>query len=411
MRPRMCFCFVVLVTAFLAAESSVTLAQAPKKPTKRKAKGLHYEGEIKFGLHTLKLQEGRCYTIQAITEGFSPTLRMIDGKRALTVNYRYSKVETKRVHSFQCIPPVTKDYKLLVSMNGFAKSPETSKYPYEVRVTSTKPLVAVQERLDQSDPLHPTTKGFCKAYEFPLEQGFAYRVIMSSNQMNPTLYLEDSEGNSVTQGPNFGNYSYVHFTPKKSGRYRMLASSYGKRYGYYTLMLTKLSPTRVLFSKKGKLTDKDKTYRYRNAFYKTHKVKLKAGESYQIEMSSRTLTPYLYVEDTKGKLVTSGGRRVGPEVHLIFTPVETGEYRIIATTSRAGVKGEYTVSVQEGAFNMNSVAPPVLLPAEKAPVPMSMKRRTSWLGTVRPQFVWAPASAPELCPIVLVTLEGTKKDT
>ncbi len=367
MRPRNFPLFAGLVVALLVAGiPSLRAQEGPKKKAEPKADKLHYEGQLKIGLHTLKLKEGRCYTIQTTTERFYPVIRMLDGNRTVNVNYRSRSYGRKRVYSFQVIPPETKEYKLLVAMSGYPGNPQTTKYPYEIRVTSTKPLLAVQERLDQSDPVHPSTNGYCKAYEFPLEKGYAYRMVVSSTQMNPAVYLEDADGKTLSQGPNYGNYSYVQFTPKTSGKYRMVASSYGKRYGYYTVMLTKLAPASFIFNANGKITAKDKMYRYRNAPYKSHKVKLKAGKSYQIEMQSKNMTPYLYLEDSNGRLISSGGRRFGLQVQLTFTAPQTGEYKIIATTNR-GQTGQYSVSVQRGVFNMNSVAPPVILPPANDP--------------------------------------------
>lgn len=85
--------------------------------------------------------------------------------------------------------------------------------------------------------------------------------------------------------------------------------------------------------------------------FKEHKIMLKAGVTYVIEMTSpdpKAFDPYLRLQDDAGKVLSydddSGGNM---SARIIFTPTKAGQYRIIASPFLPDQLGSYTLTVSE----------------------------------------------------------------
>jgi hypothetical protein len=82
-------------------------------------------------------------------------------------------------------------------------------------------------------------------------------------------------------------------------------------------------------------------------FMKVYDVKLTKGVTYNIEMQSSEIDPYLMLEDPKGKKVAEDDDGGGfPNAKIVYTAPEDGEYRVIATTFNANESGNFTLSVR-----------------------------------------------------------------
>jgi hypothetical protein len=83
-----------------------------------------------------------------------------------------------------------------------------------------------------------------------------------------------------------------------------------------------------------------------NRYCDVHEVKLKAGQTYQIDLASRDFDAYLRLEDSAGRQLAedddSGG---GFNARLVFTPATSATYRVIATTFLPGATGPYTLRI------------------------------------------------------------------
>lgn len=75
-------------------------------------------------------------------------------------------------------------------------------------------------------------------------------------------------------------------------------------------------------------------------------VKLKAGQTYVIDLMSTAFDPYLYLEDNTGKRLRSnddGG--VGLNSRIVFTPTRSGTYRIVVSSYATNATGSFTLRV------------------------------------------------------------------
>jgi len=100
-------------------------------------------------------------------------------------------------------------------------------------------------------------------------------------------------------------------------------------------------------------------YRDKKA-YKMLGVKLEAGKTYQIDLTSRVLQPLLYLEDLRGKLIREhSDPTVGGSSRITYRAEKSGVYRVIATSLDGTQFGPY-------AFSVTTLTPPSRLPRSLA---------------------------------------------
>ncbi len=104
-----------------------------------------------------------------------------------------------------------------------------------------------------------------------------------------------------------------------------------------------------LLAASGKFTDKDMKYPDRNSYYKSYPIKLKAGRTYLIDLvhpEGSTVDPYLYLKDGEQVVASDDDSGGNLNARIVYTPTKDGEFTIIATTLRAGMTGDYTLTVR-----------------------------------------------------------------
>jgi hypothetical protein len=148
----------------------------------------------------------------------------------------------------------------------------------------------------------------------------------------------------------------INFCCRADGTYRVICTTFLGGTGNFTLTIKEivLAKPKELNLKDGtakveaKLAGIDQTDAVQtHSVCKIYAIKLAKGKSYQIDMVSKDLDPFLRLEDSAGKELAkdddSGGDR---NARIQFQCPENGEYRIIATTYFGGV-GNFTLSVKE----------------------------------------------------------------
>src|SRR5262249_34767720 len=90
---------------------------------------------------------------------------------------------------------------------------------------------------------------------------------------------------------------------------------------------------------KGVLSDK--------AHEQFHDQRLEAGKTYVIEMTSTAFDTYLKLLDPKGNLVAENDDIAPNNLNsrIIFTPKESGTFRIVATSYQERGRGAYTLTI------------------------------------------------------------------
>ncbi|MGF1578363.1 MAG: hypothetical protein ACFCD0_03255 [Gemmataceae bacterium] len=248
---------------------------------------------------------------------------------------------------------------------GLPVSAQTNKSAKKPQRSSGSVLL-VEEELKSFDLVYEPSKGYYKDYLVDLTKGKKYVITETTTRFSPALFLEDLDGKSVQQGYNYGRSAYVIFTPPKTAKYLVVASSRGRAYGKFTLAVREYTAPKVILTKEGTIKRTDPGYnRRRGHYHHVHNVKLKAGQVYTINMTSG-YDNYLFLEDAAKSLLKSdddGG--TGANARIVFTPRKTASYRIITTTYSRGQTGAYQLKVVEGndlQFNGRILRPGVPLP-------------------------------------------------
>jgi tetratricopeptide (TPR) repeat protein len=104
-------------------------------------------------------------------------------------------------------------------------------------------------------------------------------------------------------------------------------------------LLKKVRGDLIQTTLQGVLTDK--------AHQQSHEQQLEAGKQYVIDMTSKAFDTYLKLLDPKGNLVAENDD-IAPNnlnLRIIYTPKETGTFRIVATSFQERGRGAYTVTI------------------------------------------------------------------
>jgi len=147
----------------------------------------------------------------------------------------------------------------------------------------------------------------------------------------------------------------------------------------------------------GELTDDDPMDKVQqNSHFKTYRVKLAEGKTYQIDMKSKQVDPFLRLEDPKGQQVAFNDDFAPPALdsRIVYTPKKSGEYRVIATTYEPGktgaATGKFTLTVVE--FDSKKFLAELTSPLKDIGEDLTLKD----LQKVVPALMSLEQSSPEL---------------
>ncbi|MCI0682965.1 MAG: PPC domain-containing protein [Gemmataceae bacterium] len=107
----------------------------------------------------------------------------------------------------------------------------------------------------------------------------------------------------------------------------------------------------------------------KQSYSKARTVRLPAGQTLTIDLTSTAFDTYLRVEDEDGNEVAAdddGGEGLNSRVTL--TPPRAGNYRLIATSFRGGATGAFQLRVSPGAQESLAAPSRPRLPAVPAPL-------------------------------------------
>jgi len=106
-----------------------------------------------------------------------------------------------------------------------------------------------------------------------------------------------------------------------------------------------------VLKKQDKLTADDPKDKMRDECHaKVYTVKLKAGQTYRIDMTTtadpKKFDPYLRLENAAGKQLAEDDDGGGfPNAKIIFKAEQDGSYKVVATTFAPNMTGDYTLTV------------------------------------------------------------------
>ncbi|MBY8821818.1 hypothetical protein [Sphingomonas colocasiae] len=201
----------------------------------------------------------------------------------------------------------------------------------------------------------------------PLEAGKRYALGAESEAFDPTLRIsfadDDDEALAEDDDGGDGSASYIEFTPERSGTYRLRVASAGRDTGAYLLKMRDLPPlpaplrpspvgsSSIAFKHyAGALTGTDGEIRGRRV--DDYQFRFEGGKQVFLFMDrdNDDIDPMIEVHAGTGRTNAepiAGDDDGGDGVNalLIFTPEESGDFIVRATTSNTDATGSYKLRV------------------------------------------------------------------
>ncbi len=188
-----------------------------------------------------------------------------------------------------------------------------------------------------------------RVYSVQLAGGGRYRIDLESDEIDPFLVVQDSDGKQLAFDDDGGGAlnARLQFTAPRDGVYKIFAASV-RGTGDFTLTIRVDGTDRSLEVGKGLRLAGQLTAATKSVVYR---VRLVQGKTYTIDMRSpdqKALDPLLRLLDASGKKLEedddSGGE---PNARITFRADTTAVYQVVATSYQGVGRGDFTVEVRE----------------------------------------------------------------
>jgi thiol-disulfide isomerase/thioredoxin len=355
--------------------------------------------------YAFQAEKGKAYRFELIgQDSFDPTLRIEDNKGELVKEEDFGDGKVSRI-IFNV--PTSGSYHLVVAAFRASSSGEYTLTAKEIEIKSAAPLslklengkATIKGSLTKED-VADTDGKFFKVYELQAVKGKVYKIEMAGkDKVDPLIRIDDAKGNLVEK-EDFGDgkVSRIPFAPPESATYRIVAGSFNpKETGDFTLTVAEFDPkdkgkeipqpkqkgqdksketaatqpkekvqdkeSKLLEFKDTKLAGlkvtplpldgkdtvagtlgakdkKDAAGRYFQAF----SFKAEAGKTYRFEMTGKGFDPSVRVEDAAGAVLEPEAFGDGKVSRSYFRAYQDGTYRIVVTSFKDGMSGDFTLS-------------------------------------------------------------------
>lgn len=216
------------------------------QPPKAADKEFNAQGQVKAGVHKVRMEVGKLYLVQVdATAGFTPNVTIRPGN-FLSTGEGFVNGDRFTAH---VLPKESRDYRLTVLPS--AEDDELDNQPLDYSVTVTpipmakEPLVNQSSKLTLNDPVYTNpagggNRGPHKAFVSNFKAGQIYIITVDAEDkgnFDPYLQIEGAGGKVVAQDDDGGGYPNcrIVYKPKRSGEHRMIVTSVGKGQGSFNL--------------------------------------------------------------------------------------------------------------------------------------------------------------------------------
>ncbi len=251
---------------------------------------------------------------------------------------------------------------LVLQADVGAAAKKKKKDPDKTKDVDGKELVINGELTDKDDKDKIRTGSYCKTYTFKMVEGITYQIDMKSKDIDSYLRLENPGGEQVAADDDSGGFPDARIIYKAgvSGDFKIIATTFGgNSTGKFTVTVKDKDGPAVVAGGKaielkndkgeasftGKLEKDDPTYKGKR--HKLFTFPMEEGRTYQIDMKSKALDSYLFLEAPDGKLLAMDDDGGGfPDARIIHKAGTAGRFRIICTNFGGGL-GEFTLTVRQ----------------------------------------------------------------
>lgn len=198
---------------------------------------------------------------------------------------------------------------------------------------------------------------YADAWDVELEQGETVTIAMSGFDMDALIHVVGPTGERVAMNddsPDGGLDSLLVFTPRYSGVYRILATTYfGGETGQYELSVTEGRSTRLSGAVEieagedveGELTE-DAGQSPAGTHEVVYAIDVSAGQFIEVDMRSDAIDSYVRIYDQYGYVAVENDDSHGSlDSRAIYMAPTTGRYMIGASSSN-GQLGAFTLRVE-----------------------------------------------------------------
>lgn len=238
------------------------------------------------------------------------------------------------------------------------EQPDPKKADGDAKGTLKVPA-SFEGKLDENDPVDAVHNQPAKTHKLRLAAGKTYVIDLVSSDFDTFMRLEDGAGKQLAEDDDSGQdtHAQIVFTPEKTGDFKVIATRFEEGAGAYTLKIEELKykAAKAQEIPKGGLsidTKLDNTDPFdqlgSKQRFKLYSLKLEAGKTYTLDMSSNDFDSFLRLMDSRFKVLESdddGGGNL--DARITFRPRENGVFHIIATTLD-GDLGDFNLRVKEG---------------------------------------------------------------
>jgi hypothetical protein len=318
-------------------------------------------------VHSIHLESDKEYAIEVHSTQFNPFLRLEDNEgKQLIADERGGGVSTPRM---VFMPLKSETYRIIVTSSGEGQTGD-----YVVRITpvepSGRPTTTFQALLQEGAPVMAGKFPF-QVHPLTLVGGQWYSIDVTSASFSPGILLRNAAGQYLA-GTMVGDaaahrarsaggmQSRILVLPPANGTYELLATGVPGSVGDFQVDVVpyRRAPRVALphashpqsLVIEGNLAREQPLDRVKtNSRHQIHRLPLDGEKQYRIELQSSDFSPYLRLEDADGQQIAVKDGAGFHQARLLFAPHQSGEYRVVATSSAVQETGSYDLIVEEFA--------------------------------------------------------------
>jgi hypothetical protein len=192
-------------------------------------KDMTVEGQIKIGVHKLKLEEGKLYQLEAKGKNFTPNIIVPGTYLRSTADFIKDRDTFRALY----IPSKSGEVSVMIAPNLFGQAAPEGTLDYTFTLKNMKldetPALKKEDKITSDDPRYTQAfrKTHFKAYPLKMTKGRTYIIDMvkvgANSKLDPHLLIENAKKEVIEQGGGFPN-ARIMYQANADGEYRIIAT-------------------------------------------------------------------------------------------------------------------------------------------------------------------------------------------
>jgi hypothetical protein len=235
--------------------------------------------------------------------------------------------------------------------------PDKKGEPKKGKTEAFKPI-EINEALAATDVNDPKLDKPAKRYTVKLQKDKTYIIDLVATDFDPYLRLLNKKGDELAEDDDGGGMlnSRIIYAPKESEDHQVVVATFDGDVGKFNLKVREFA---LKGEAKAREVGKDGFTITANIAQgdvsalgklgRLYSVQLKAGETYMIDLESATMDSYLYLFDSKNKMLAQDDDSGGDlNSRITYRAAADGVFHVIASSLDGDETGEFTLKVRKG---------------------------------------------------------------